>query len=64
MAHSKGTGKEKSSDFNGDQAGRGKVGRDLESKRMEVVTATAQFLRVVRCHEGEVSEYVEIRLVS
>lgn len=34
------------------------------SKRMEVVTSTAQFLWVVRRHEGEVSEYVEIRLVS
>lgn len=31
---------------------------------MEVVTATTQFLWVVRRHEGEVPEYVEIRLVS
>lgn len=36
----------------------------LGSKRVEVVTAPAQFLRVVRRHEGEVSEDVQIRLVS
>lgn len=36
----------------------------MESKSMEVVTATAEFLGVVGRHEREVSEYVEIRLVS
>lgn len=34
------------------------------SKRVEVVTAAAQLLRVVRGHEGEVAEDVQIRLVS
>lgn len=36
----------------------------MESKSMEVVTATAQFLWVVRRHKGEVPKYVEIRLIS
>lgn len=42
-------------------------GRDREgmgSECVEVMTTPFQFFRVVRCHEGEVSEDVKIRLVS
>lgn len=45
----------------GQESGAGEV---LESKRVEVMTTPAQLLRVIRRHEGEVTEDVEIRLVS
>lgn len=36
----------------------------LGSKRVEVMTTPAQLLRVVGCHEGEITEDVKICLVS
>lgn len=45
-------------------AGWGRGGRDAGSERVQVVTAPAQLLWVVRRHEGEVAEDVQIRLVS
>lgn len=36
----------------------------LGSKRMEVMTTPAQLLRVVGCHEREITEDVKICLIS
>lgn len=43
---------------------RSRASEGPESKCVEVMTTPAQLLWVVRRHEGEVTEYVEIRLVS